>query len=272
MPRTPVPESRFEHFVRRKKAGAKAFVTEGDSWFAYPLWLSTNVIEELIQRFPVNTTWMQRQSNGDEAREMMCGPQYTTLVALFERLQAVGAEVDGILFSGGGNDIVGKSLLPLLNKYRDGMTWMDCIQHNRFERRLGAIADAYRELADLRADYQPKAVVFTHAYDYAIVSGKPICVLGIKIGPWIKNYMEDVKGITRLEFQQEIINHMLSRLDDVQTRLEQEYRGTGWVYVRTQGALANSDWANELHPTKAGFRKVSDKFAAAIEANIPGVK
>jgi hypothetical protein len=67
------------------------------------------------------------------------------------------------LFSGGGNDIVGESLLSLLNPVEEGMGWMDCINLLRFERRLTEIEHAYEELIDLRDGYQPETTILTHS-------------------------------------------------------------------------------------------------------------
>jgi hypothetical protein len=263
------PESNFQRFTRRKREGATGIVVEGDSWFAFPALLRLSLIQHLITNYGARATWFQLQSNGDEAREMMCGEQYTEFLDLQRRLRDADVAVDAILFSGGGNDIVGSSLLPLLNTYRDGMDYMDCINHPRFEARLAGIKLAYDELAHLRDDYQSQAWVFTHAYDYAIVSGRPVHFLFFAVGPWLKKYMEREKGIMAAAIQQKIIDHMLSQFDDMQTALEQAH--DRWVYVRTQGTLSRNDWNDELHPTTAGFAKIAAKFEIALEAKLPGL-
>ncbi|MSU56640.1 MAG: hypothetical protein EXS35_00390 [Pedosphaera sp.] len=263
------PESNFQHFVRLKRAGAKGIVVEGDSWFAFPALLRVSLIQHLIKAYGDQATWFQLQSNGDEAREMMCGEQYTEFLNLQHRLRDANVAVDAILFSGGGNDIVGASLLPLLNDYQDGMDYMQCINHTRFEARLAAIKLAYEELAHLRDDYQPQAWIFTHAYDYAVVSGKPVHFLCFAIGPWIKQYMEEEKGIVNNVIQQKIIDHLLSQFDDLHTALEQTHEN--WCYVRTQGTLTRNDWGDELHPTEEGFAKIAAKFRAALEEKLPGL-
>jgi hypothetical protein len=38
------------------------------------------------------------------------------------------------------------------------------------------------------------------------------------------------------------------------------------VLVETQGTLAPGDWANELHPTGAGFARIAAHFRAALAA------
>jgi hypothetical protein len=260
-PGTPISRYRDK---KRNNPNLVGLLAEGDSWFAFPSWLRTNIIEELIQRNGGYAAWLTAAANGDEARQMLSGGQFEYLVKV---LAEEGLSFDGILFSGGGNDIVGRCLLPLLNRYQSGMTWMDCINLPRFEQRLRQIESAYDELAHLRDDYQPNACIFTHGYDYAIPSGEPVRVLFFKIGPWLKKHMMEGKGITDGGHQRKIIDYMLSRFDDLQVRLEQTH--DRWVYVRTQGTLKNSEWKDELHPTTQGFQKVARKFQAALAGAFP---
>jgi hypothetical protein len=262
-PGTPITRYRDK---KRANPSLVGLLAEGDSWFAFPSWLRTNIIEELIERNGGYAAWLTAAANGDEARTMLSGGQYEYLVRIFaeEDLQ-----FDGILFSGGGNDIVGRCLRTLLNPYRAGMTWLDCINLGRFDQRLREIEAAYQELSDLRDDYQPNAYIFTHGYDYAIPSGQPVRVLFFKIGPWIKQHMAKAKGITDATIQKKIIDYMLSRFDDMQRGLEQRHQR--WIYIRTQGTLKDSEWKDELHPTTEGFKKVAAKFQTTLSGIFPSL-
>jgi len=263
-PQSPgTPISRYRE-KKKKNPQLVGLLAEGDSLFSFPKWLRTNVLEELISKNDGHAAWLTCAASGDEARMMLAGPQYEYLVKVMSEEDLV---FDGILFSGGGNDIVGRSLLTLLNSCQSGMEWIDCINFPRFERRIREREDAYRELAALRDDYQPKARIFTHGYDYATPNGKPVRVLWFKVGPWIKKYMEERKGITDQNMQKQIIDYMLSRFDDMHIRLEQENQR--WVYIRTQGTLSEQDWNDELHPNTQGFKKIANKFQAALSAAFP---
>src|SRR5213075_1178926 len=121
----------------------------------------------------------------DEVRSMMSGPEFEYMVRI---LGEEGLQFDGILFSGGGNDIVGRCLLPLLNPYQQSMTWQDCINMPRLDRRFREIEDAY-----------------------AKPSGAPVRVLWFEVGPSLKNYMEKKKGIRDLNLQKKIVDYLLSR-------------------------------------------------------------
>lgn len=43
-----------------------------------------------------------------------------------------------------------------------------------------------------------------------------------------------------------------------------------FILVQTQGTLAATDWANELHPGPAGFQKLAQVFVTALRAQFPG--
>jgi hypothetical protein len=91
----------------------------------------------------------------------------------------------------------------------------------RFQRRLKEIEYAYQDLADLRDEYQPDAVIFSHSYDYATPSGRGVRLLGLNVSSgWMKDRM-DKKKIPAAH-QKAIIDYILSRLDDVLIWLEQE--------------------------------------------------
>ena len=265
MPPPPTPGTPISRYRDGKSKNPKAvgMLLEGDSWFAFPMWLRTNIVNELKNTFESKIVQLNYSNSGDEAREMMCGSQFAKI---YRTLAQERLEFDCILFSGGGNDIVSTNLPVLLRKYKAGMTWEDCLNLSRFNRRLQEIEFAYRDLADLREDYQPKAWVFTHSYDYAIPSGKGVRILGLEAaGGWIKEVMDSFDIPAKI--QQEILDQMLSRFDDMLLKLEQTQ--PIWKHIRTQGTLADNEWEDELHPTTAGFKKVTSKFAATLSDTFP---
>jgi hypothetical protein len=268
MPPPPTPGTPIARYRDGKKNRPKSvgMLIEGDSWFAYPMWLSTNIVAELKNTYQDKIVQLDLSWSGDEAREMLCGSQFAKL---YQVLAQEKLQFDCILFSGGGNDLVSTNLPVLLRSYENGATWEDCLNMSRFNRRLEEIENAYHDLADLRDDYQPDAWVFTQAYDYAIPNGKGVRILGIEAaGGWLKEVM-DARGIPP-EIQQELMDHILSRFDDLMIRLSQT--NDKWVHVRTQGTLADSEWANELHPTTEGFKKITAKFQAALGEVFPKLR
>jgi hypothetical protein len=265
MPQFETPGTPITRYRDGKKARPKAvgMLLEGDSWFGFPMWLTTNIVNELKNTFQDKIVQLNLSQSGDEARQMLCGEQFAGLYKVMaqQRLQ-----FDCILFSGGGNDIVSTNLPVLLREYTPGATWEDCLNMARFQRRLDEIEFAYRDLADLRDDYQPNAWIFTHAYDYAVPSGQGVRILGLEVaGGWLKEVMKGWRIPPKI--QQEIIDHMLAQLDDRLIKLSQTHRN--WKHVRTQGTLKDNEWHDELHPTSAGFKKITAKFKDALVEVFP---
>ena len=256
---------RFRQTMKRSP-GLVPLLTQGDSWFAFPALLRANIIHTLVGMNRGRAAWLRLetlQSNGDEMRQMLSGRGYEQMQKVLSDLTL---KFSGILFSGGGNDLVGRALLPLVNPAREGMTWMECINLVRFERRIQQIEDAYHELVDLRDDYQAEAHIFVHAYDFPVPGDKPWRVGPVRAGPWMKPHL-DSKGIRDAAFQRAIVNFMVKRLDELMQKLEQERDRV--VYVRTQGTLTDKDWEDEIHPTTKGFRKLAALFQEALLRTLP---
>lgn len=258
---TPIGRYRSE---KKKFPNSVGILVEGDSWFAYPPLLSTNIPKVLNEHYTSKAAFLDRSANGDDAREMLSGSQYDKL---YQLLAEKNLNFDAILFSGGGNDIAARNLPLLLKPYQAGYSWEDCLHLERFSRRLKEIEYAYLDLADLRDTFQPQAVIFTHSYDYAIPTGKGVRVFGLQIaGDWLKTRFDDL-GIPA-GFQGKLLDYMLAEFDNLMLRLDQTLPKQ--VHIRTQGTLKESDWANELHPTSTGFQKISKVFQQALEKEFGG--
>ncbi len=257
------PLSRFKKKIERLPEALR-ILTEGDSWFAFPLPSRPNIPDNLIRTFAEKAAWLRLEGNGDEAVEILKGEQRNRLRRLLAD-DALGFEA--LLFSGGGNDIVGEDLLPLLKDFVPGADWRSCIDQERLLLRMGQIEAAYEELVDLRDDHRPGCVIFTHAYDLAIPTGKAIRLPGVKIGPWMQPYLLQ-RGIDDPAMQRQIIGYMLEQFGELMSKLEKRHADI--VYVRTQRTLDDTEWGDELHPTTGGFTKLAKLFEAAMTAKFPG--
>jgi len=240
-------------------------IAEGDSWFAFPSPLRTNLVEQLQQINGNAAAIWTLARNGDTAQEIMFGQQYETLRRLFSDATL---PLHGFLFSAGGNDVVGENLPNFLNTYQSGMQWMDCINHQYLEFRFADLARAYQRLADLRDAYKPQTCIFTHAYDYAIPSGKRVRILLCTVGGWLQDQFL-TKGIKDAEVQKAIVTHLLDRF----ARLMKEFQAQNKlvVYIETQGTLKDNEWGDELHPTTAGFKRMAAKFQNALRSRFPAL-
>lgn len=247
----------FPHAVR--------ILAEGDSWFAYPrrfllFGAASNVVDHLgkSSRYVIYTT----ASNGDEAVAMMSGEQKH---AMMKRIRA--HHYDFILFSGGGNDIVGRfDFDHFVDRKTPGMPVLDCINRRRLNRKLEQIAAVHEELIERVAQFSgnPATRVVTHTYDYALPSPKGFELFDVF--PLGESWMHPIlmeRNITDPQEQRLLVREMLHALKARLMQIQAAYPER-FVVVDTQGLLHDGQWRNEIHPTPAGFRLVARKIAAVL--------
>ena len=244
---------------RRAKSNSVGILIEGDSWFNLPVLVNgSNLVLEIKEQLGDKISILDLSDSGDEAREMLAGGQFARL---YNTLNTKDVAFDAILFSGGGNDLVGPNMLPLLNDGEGKQSADECINHERLSARIQQIMLAYEELSWMRDDYESNARIYTHAYDFAKPTGKGIRILFEVAGKWVKKRLE-TKGI-KTEFHQAVVNSMLSKFNEQLSAKAQPERI--WTHVPTQGTLREgSDWSDELHPSQLGFQKIAAKFVQAL--------
>lgn len=265
MPKFEDPGTRESRYRKELKQfpDCVGLIAEGDSWFAFPSPLRTNLIEQLQQLNGNSAAIWTLARNGDTAQEIMFGQQYETLRRLFSDMTL---PLHGFLFSAGGNDVVGENLPNFLNTFQRGMNWMDCINQQYLEYRFADLARAYQRLADLRDAYKPQTYIFTHAYDYAIPSGKRVRVLLFSLGGWLQDQFL-TKGISDAEMQKAIVTHLLERFAGLMKEFQAQHPRV--IYIETQGTLKDNEWGDELHPTTAGFKRMAAKFQNTLRTVFP---
>lgn len=234
-------------------------LAEGDSWFDYPRFLGTRggVIDHLEGL--TGHKILNLAHRGDEVRQMMGLQQRRRLEATLGD-PALG--FDALLFSGGGNDLVGDQFCLWLNERADGMAPADALDRQRLESVLRVVDAGYRELIAIRDRRAPRCCIVTHGYDFPQPSDKGVAGQG----PWLKPSL-DYRGWRGRDEQFEIAKLLLLGFDRLLAGIELEQRQANrpFVYVRTQGLLnRDTDWQNEIHPNRRGFRKIARAFANAL--------
>lgn len=257
---------------QRRHPSWPVVISEGDSWFSYPF--HKNVVDWLDD--PRDTSqdddqqqWslLRLEKSGDEILSIMSGGQRARLRLLLQRHNA-----SILLFSGGGNDIVGPDLLPLLRSFRPGMTARDCLDQARLERRLRQVGDCYCELMDICRDQRPELRIVVHGYDYPIPSDRPVRLAGIRVaGPWLRPYLVQ-RGLTHHALQSEVVRILIDRFNGLLSQLR-EQAPDQLVVVDTRHAVggAATSWANEIHPTREGFMRVAQRLLSTLHAFSPGL-
>ena len=131
---------------------AKKVLAEGDSQLAYPrkyivAGSAANIVDQLSKKRDLLI--YSSASNGDEAVAMLSGDQKFSLL---KRIQ--NNQFDFLLFSGGGNDIVGRYDFDfLIKKMVSGMTWRDCINNERLVIKLICLPVVNRKQQSLNTDF-----------------------------------------------------------------------------------------------------------------------
>lgn len=233
---------------------------EGDSWFDYPPQTTPDfrtggVISHLedILGVPV----LNYAHAGDEAREMMGLRQRQRLVKL---LSDPEISPDVLLFSGGGNDIVGDPMVLWLRDKSKCDSWREAVDTERFNSALGVVLSAYSELVALLQTHGERCVLFLHAYAVPFPDGRKACGL---FGPWLKPAL-DARGWSNFEEARSIVGLLLRGFRESLERFSAANAPRVHL-IDSQSLLPEqSMWANELHPKSPGFRSVAKLFAEAI--------
>jgi hypothetical protein len=240
-------------------------LANGDSWFDYPLGSFPGVHTDVIAAL---------EKLGSPAPIILNLAHYgdTTVQELgLVRQQRIAAAIsdprngrfDGILLSGGGNDIAGDALaIWLVDADQVGHDPDRAVDQSRFAAGLQMIRASYLDLVSIRDRLLSGAPIFAHSYDFPRPTGQGVCTLG----PWLKPALEYC-GWTDQETGAGIIAGMLKQFAAVLDQLVTEV--PNFIHVRTHGTVQPLGWANELHPNPAGFVAIAGKFHSALSERFP---
>jgi hypothetical protein len=263
---------RNRRFDRGFRDDIPVVVAEGDSWVLYP-WKLRDVAEHLADDLNVYSVG----AAGDELVHMIDRKQHLRAIA---KLTKDGRRPEALLFSGGGNDVLGPPFKRMLRDYTGGydpgqnperFVHLTCDEgEDCLENELRRVSGYYERLFDQMAAEHPRITVYVHGYDYAEPggNGEPVEALPFNwifsYGDWLSETLR-LRGIYLEEDQDAIIrllidnyNDRIRRLADVRAEAGENVR-----YVDVRGSVG-SDWANEIHPNTAGFGRVAAHFKSAI--------
>lgn len=235
------------NFHQRIRSGYNGpiIVSEGDSWFQYPILLD-DVIDHINDDYAV----FSLGGAGHTLSEMV-----NVQNEYFDAIQE--HEADFFLLSGGGNDMLGSGQLERFVKpFQNGMMPADLISRTAFNQFRQTIAALYNQVAsELTRDF-PSLTMLVHGYDYVLPRqngqwlGKPLANLDIPQNLWAQ-----VLAIMINEFNEELL------------ALESRFPGRVFhVDCRNQVGRQLSSWDDELHPKSAGSKRVAARFLERIRA------
>ena len=248
-------------------------LADGDSWFDYPLSgalpIASDVIVKLDGLISPRPTILNLAHHGDATTELL---GVTKRARLLNALQEPkNGTFDAILFSGGGNDLVGDQFRLWLNDADTvGRDPAKAIDQGALDDIIGVVETAYLDLVAARDRVDKSIPVFVHAYDFALPTDNGVC----GVGPWLfpslmsRGWMHNT-GPADLAVGAQIVRLILVQFHQLLTKLAGT-AGNNIVFVETQGTLAPVEWANELHPDPAGFQKIAQKFVGPLADKFPG--
>ena len=246
------------------QAGAPSpliLIGDGDSWFDYPLpdpLHPTDVLQALRAAGEPAPMILKLAHYSDATTTLLGVTKRDRLIAQLR--DPANGPIDALLFSGGGNDVVGEQFRFWLNDASAvGNDPAQGVDIQRLGDIFGVVESAYLDLIRIRDQFAPHAPIFVHAYDFAIPTGVSACHLA---GPWLRPSLVD-RGWSGLAPGTLMVKTILVQFRAMLQRLASD-PARNMVLVQTQGTLAPGDWANELHPTGAGFAKIAAHFRAAL--------
>jgi len=259
----PKPAQRVSE-VRPKQAvfaaGVKQFpkrlviLSEGDSWFSYPLCANIADCIEMMSDFSM----LRLEHNGDEAREIL-GAGSEQLKKLKYYLKNYPVEL--LLMSAGGNDLVSKELKRILDARVAGATWQSTVRLGRLTTVLDDIVAGYTRLLDARDALRPKCVVVAHSYCYFTPTGRkatgPFGLLSS--GPWMKPVLVS-RGIDPVDEGPPVARYLVDELNARLQSLAASRKGFVVVDMRAGLPADEVHWADEIHPSGTGARVLAEKF------------
>lgn len=257
------PAEREARYLKARKAGRPVVVSEGDSWFDYPMY--RNIIDRVddTKRFALK----RLEFSGDTVANMVGnGKPWAGLASLKAVVEHERPRF--VLFSGGGNDIVGDEFTGAVKLYDPGQTPEWHIDTEIWRNLKQSVQGSYDALAN---GIGPLAPVFAHGYDYIIPANKPVRYDGVSVaGPWVWKEMnnkdipdEMMKGISKV---------MIDWFNGMLATLEGKHVGTGYFgHLDLRNTLTPQLWQNEIHPTAKGFEAIAGRFIERMDEKLTTV-
>ncbi|MCK7493670.1 MAG: hypothetical protein MZW92_21810 [Comamonadaceae bacterium] len=247
---------------------AGVLVAEGDSWFDYPL---NDILRLLEDHHGYDVESVAHK--GDRVEDMAYGSgQFEEFARRLEKLLRQNVVPKAILLSGGGNDIAGEEFGMLINHALSPVAGLNeqvlsGVIDERIKFAYVTILSAITRICEQRLNGPIK--ILTHGYDYPVPDGRGF--LGgwwILPGPWLEPGFRQ-KGYDNLAVRVALAKRLIDRFNDMLKAIVAlpEFAHVKHIDLRntlSTGSNYKRDWANEMHPTFAGFKRVTDRFAAAI--------
>lgn len=249
-------------------------LAEGDSWFTVSGLPPFNLLFAL--RFHKPTEIVNLAQPGDQIRKMV---QIAANSSLRRALSAGAPRWDGILLSGGGNDLIDEADDILLDKAdhpANANDPADFCDQTKLRSLIKGVQGAYRTIAAMRDGPQgpgSKVPMLTHTYDYATPRNAPARFVFARLGPWL------FRALKASEVPEShwvaVADYLVDTLADGLLALSKGPNAIkNFHVVDTRGLLKRAqlghpgdshDWQNEIHPNDDGYKKIATKIEPVLE-------
>jgi lysophospholipase L1-like esterase len=259
-PRTPAKD--FEQ-TRRRYPGWPQVLAEGDSWFAHPtqwniLYQLQNLGGYTIRRLAsigALLTDMVRESDHHT-------PQYV------RQLDRKHLRWQYLLFSAGGNDLLGANLDSLLRDRCSVSRWEDVLNEEVVLGELEKLRGALRQILSRMQELRPGCKLLVHGYDYPFPRDKGANLFWGTLtvtGPWVRPRMIAKHIIDKSE-QRAIVAALIDRYND-EVLQPLHAAENDFEHINLRGMLPSiQQWDDEIHPKSTGFRRIAEKFKDRLDA------
>ncbi len=253
------------------------FLAEGDSWFTVSGFPAYNLLFEL--RFNKSAVIVNCGMPGDTIKHMA---QIEKNRSLREALSAGARCWDGILLSGGGNDLIEEIDDIVLPKNRRPSVVSDPSQYcdqARLNNLVVEVQRSFRNIAALRdREGGPgKGVpIFVHTYDYVAPRNAPATFIFGALGPWLFPVLRDreIPGSDWMPLSNYLIGILAEGIVELETG---DNPISDFYAVDTRNTLKpaelgqsgdSQDWQNEIHPNGGGYEKLAKKMEAVFASKL----
>ena len=223
----------------------------GDSWCRYmPTWTGqvglAGHLESILQKRVIDI------GKPGATTEQSLSLKYRAL------LEKNLKNCDVLCVSSGGDSIAGEHAVLWLQD-NVGQGWENATDTTMLSDALDLVVGCYNDICLLRDEIAPDCRIISHTYD---VPSKQVLGKGLLcFGPWLKPSL-DYCGWSDKDDQINIIRQWLFVLAmRIKTAAATQ---KNWTVIDTFNILKPNEWANELHPTQDGFKKIAQLFANEI--------
>lgn len=227
-------------FYKRLRKGYEGpiIVSEGDSWFQYPL-LLRDTIDHLMKDYAI----FSLGAAGDLLQNMADKSEFIGAI------RDKNAEI--LLLSGGGNDLVAGGALALhLEEFDAALQPADYLLPS-FQALLDNAIEQYTRMFEMVRRHTPHVKVLCHGYDYPVPNRDR----------WLGKPMES-RGIKDRDLQKAIAACMM---DQFNRRLRRAAKAMPHVtYIDCRRVVKDHRWHDGLHPTNEGYADVAALFKTEI--------